>query len=245
MTIVDEREHVFIVGSARSGTSLVASIIQNSPIYASYHAETKLLKECESKYGSLDRPDVRKIFLEDWLRSRQFLRSGLSEREATELLEVNSSYASFLSAYMNQVANKQGCDRWIDSTPDNSYVLDVIASQFPNAKVIHMLRDGRAVALSLAKLGWSGVGTDDFDKALLYSSLKWQSAVTLVQYLSPLLNDRYMEVRYEDFVRKPEQKIKEICDFLGIPIIDDIALKADANSNLHSTLHTPNTPLQI
>lgn len=240
--IIDEREHVFVVGSARSGTSLLASILQNSPDYASYHAETKLLDGCEQKYGALAKEASRKRFLQDWLKSRQYKRSGLSRDEATDLVNSSRSYIALLSAYMNRVADKQGCDRWIDSTPDNSYHLDAVARAYPNAKVIHMIRDGRAVALSLAKLGWSGVGTDSFDKALLYAALKWQGSVVKVRGSSGRLQDRYLEVRYEDFVHSPEDKIRQICGFLQVPVIDDLVINDDASKNLYSTLHTPNTP---
>lgn len=242
MTVCDEGEHVFILGSARSGTSLLASIIQNSPRLASYHAETKLLRECEHKYGNLANLKSRTAFLKDWLNSRQFTRSGLSQDDAMALLKNNRSYICFLSAYMNLVAQRQACDRWIDSTPDNLYALDSIIPAFPNARVIHMVRDGRAVALSLAKLEWSGVRTNNFDKALLYSALKWQDAVCRTRKSAAFLNDRYLEVRYEDFVSEPESEIEEICAFLHIPNIDDISMKEDAGNNQYSTLHTPNTP---
>ena len=242
MAVVDEGEHVFVVGSARSGTSMLSNVLRNSPMFASYYAEAKLLDGCRQKYGSFERGRSRKAFFKDWLQSRQYKRSGLSKEEASDVLETSDSYASFLSAYMNRVANKQGCNRWIDSTPDNSFYLETIAAAYPNAKVIHMLRDGRAVALSLAMLGWSGVGTRDHDKSILYSALKWQESILKARSSSDVLKNRYLEVRYEDFVYHPEKKISEICNFLDIPEVDDTAMNADASDNLYSTLHTPNTP---
>jgi hypothetical protein len=143
---------------------------------------------------------------------------------------------------MNAVARKQGRKRWIDSTPDNLYHLDSIAVSYPNAKIIHMVRDGRAVALSLAKLDWSGVSTSKFDKALLYSALKWQNSLKYVHNSSIYKSDRYMEIRYEEFVSSPERLLSEICAFLKISAIDNIAITNDASRNLYSTLHTPNTP---
>ena len=218
MNAIDYEEHVFIVGSSRSGTTLVNLILLSCPLYAVYRAETQLLNGCDIKYGNLTNKRSRESFLSDWFRSRQFLRSGLTKEEFLGLLntEDTTSYIRLLSKFMNMVAAKQQRTRWVDSTPGNIYSLAKIADYFPNAKVIHVIRDGRAVALSRTKLGWSGVSTNDFDKALCYSALMWESTVLTARKAKNILPRRYLEVRYEKLIENPEYFLNSLSEFLNI-----------------------------
>lgn len=235
---------MFVLGSARSGTSLMSSIVQSTSFYASYRAETKLLNSSVSKYGELSSPRSRKAFLGDWFRSRQFIRSGLSEEAVRDTTGELDSYIGFLGTYMNMIAKQQGATRWVDSTPSNANCLAEIATAFPKARVIHMVRDGRAVALSLAKLGWSGARTGNFDKALSYSALKWQSVIEAVNQSKGSLGDRFLEVQYESLVQNPEQVLKQVSEFLNIPNFDLNLLSGghvEATESMKSTLRKPNS----
>ena len=219
MGSTDNGEHVFVVGSSRSGTTLVNTILLSSPLYARYRAETQLLNGCEIKYGDLAKQTSKKRFLTDWLRSRQFKRSGLTQKEFETLLfnKNTTSYIHLLSGFMNMVSAKQDCQRWVDSTPGNAFCLAQISIHFPNAKVIHVIRDGRAVALSLAKLGWSGVRTKNHDKALCYSAIKWEHSVLAAQSAKDCLGSRYHEIQYEKLVADPKQEIEKLSSFLQVP----------------------------
>lgn len=235
---IDEREHVFVVGSARSGTSLVGAIVASSPLYALYRAETKLLAECNIKYGDIQNYHSRKKFLKDWFNSRQFKRTGLRKDEVLRALPNPRSYYEFLGTYMGLVAEKQGRGRWVDSTPDNVQCLEQIAHVFPKAKVIHVVRDGRAVAISKAKLGWSGVRTRNLDLALSYSSLLWKRSVRKGRESSIYLGSRYCEVKYEDLVQKTEEVIDKISNFLGISELG-INILTDSGGNSDQPVDSP------
>ena len=244
MAFKDFNEHLFVLGSARSGTSLMASIVQNTPAYASYRAETKLLNSCQSKYGNLANKRSREHFLDDWFQSRQFKRAGLSEEAIRLATQNENSYIGFLGIYMNMVAQSQGCQRWIDSTPSNANCLHRIALTFPNAKVLHMVRDGRAVAMSLAKLGWSGARTKNFDTALVYAAMKWRFAVDKVYSNKSFFKDRYLQVKYEDLVLSPKETLANVSAFLEIPDFDISMLdgrNVDRNESVNSSLRTPNS----
>lgn len=240
----DYSEHVFVVGSSRSGTTLVTTLLLSSPIYASYRAETQLLNGCELKYGNLSKQESKKKFLADWLRSRQFRRSGLTQEECKNLVlnKEITTYVRLLSEFMNIVAERQGCERWVDGTPGNALSLDLIAEYFPNARVVHVIRDGRAVALSRAKLGWCGVRTDSFDKALCYSAIKWERSVQTARSAKSFLGRRYYEIQYENLVGDPTQELGKLSEFLRIPefvydvkdSVHDGSKESDC-SNLHHT----------
>ena len=215
--IADEREHVFIAGTGRCGTTLLASILFNSGAYAVYRAESKLLDECPPKYGSLASDRAYRRFCRDWFNSRQFHRSGLSRAEFDAAVSgCRGSYAKMLGAFMGAMASRQNKELWVDDTPSNAFRLPEISRDFPNSRVIHIVRDGRAVALSLTKLGWTGVHTDDYRKGLCYSALKWEQSLHAIIDTKHCLHDRYLEIKYEDLVSNPSMIIEVVCGFLGI-----------------------------
>ena len=206
---------IFVMGSARSGTTLLASIIGNAPCTANYRAEPLLLHGCSRRYGPLANPAAKKRFLTDWMQSRQFLRSGLPETRAAKLVEASGSYPALLRAFMDEVATSQGRTHWIDSTPSNVFELRAIRREFPDAKVINIVRDGRAVAASLRKLGWTVVKTASPWSALQYAALKWEAAVTCFQRDRDLIAGQVFETTYEAMISEPQTLIPAIWAFLG------------------------------
>ena len=211
---------VFILGSSRSGTTLMATMLAASGQFASYNAEPLLLYSCGSKYGSLRNGRSRRRFLNDWFQSRQFHRSGLSRTLIETLAKEHDSFFGFHSAFMYEIAASQGKPAWIDSTPSNGYVIDRIADFFPTAKFIHMVRDGRGVAMSLAKLGWTGAKTSNAENALFYSALKWKIATESILRSKTRESDRYMQVKFEDLVRDPAQTLLSILRKFSLEVPD-------------------------
>ena len=147
---------VFVMGSARSGTTMVSHIISSSQKFAKYHAETLILNVCKQKYGNIFlSPQKRRLFLSDWIRSRQFRESHLTEIAFTKIVENSTSYENLLINFLSTIAESQGCSHIVDSTPGNAKHLMHINSKCKSSKFINIIRDGRDVALSQAKLNWS------------------------------------------------------------------------------------------
>jgi len=88
---------IFIVGSARSGTTLLYSILLSSGKFPLYEAESLLLSVCRFKYGNLKKRKNFKKFLNDWFRSKQFIRSGLNKEFFINISDdAKSNYVKFL-----------------------------------------------------------------------------------------------------------------------------------------------------
>lgn len=224
-------ERVFIVGSPRSGTTLLNSILWTSDSFAIYRAETLLLTVCPRVYGDLRGDGRYRRFLTDWYRSRQFHRSGLDRDEFESLARSNrASYPHLLTAFMDAVACKQGRPGWIDSTPENAFHLQQIAESVPRSKVIHIVRDGRAVAASRRRLGWVGVRTDNPSRQLLFAGLSWERAVNAARHGAEALGDRYRELRFESLLTEPARALRELSEYLDVPL----TVEAVAESKLGS-----------
>jgi hypothetical protein len=80
-----------------------------------------------------------------------------------------------------------------------------IAAALPEARFLHLIRDGRDVALSRRSRGM-GAGKPIGDAARL-----WRRRVENARKQARRLRDRYLELRYEDLVAAPEAELRRIC----------------------------------
>jgi hypothetical protein len=102
--------------------------------------------------------------------------------------------------------------RWGDKTPIYVEKMDKIAEIFPNAKFIHIIRDGRDVALSMRK---SYRGLRFFYMDEYYAAATWRDRINQAKEVGSKLGlGRYLEIRYEDLLFSLEEYIYKICEFL-------------------------------
>jgi hypothetical protein len=121
--------------------------------------------------------------------------------------------ATVLDAVYSEYARQYGAQRWGDKSPIYTVHIDAIAQAFPTGQFIHIIRDGRDVALSMQK---TYTGGRFFYIDVYYAACSWKTRVehafTSGARLGP---SRYLQLRYEDLVTAPETIIREICAFLG------------------------------
>jgi hypothetical protein len=98
----------------------------------------------------------------------------------------------------------------VDHTPANIRCGATLLEQFPEAKLIHVVRDGRAVSASILPLDW---GPNTIDEAAHNWMQRLAVALAAESYLG---HDRIMRVRYEDVVRDPDRVLRTVCAHVGI-----------------------------
>lgn len=206
---------LFIVGCPRSGTSYLYHLLLSAGGFAEFRTQMNVFDVLEPIYGNLGAVKNKTRMMNAWLQTKAFDCSGLQadEIKAKVLSECHST-SDFLRIVMEEIARKQGVDRWIDSTPTNIPHLPRIKNDFPDARIIHIIRDGRDVALSLNKRGWSRPLPWDRNKGLLAAGLYWEWIVRKGRKLGSLLQPDYLEVRYEDLVGDPAGTLRRVADFL-------------------------------
>lgn len=211
---------VFIVGSPRSGTTWLYHILLSSGGFAIYRTEPKVFTYLAPRFGGFRSRAQRELFLKRWLETEDFRRSGLDPGPfRLRVLEECRSAGDFLGILMDSIAREQQARRWCDSTPDNLLVMQEIRRAFPDALFVHVLRDGRDVALSLGRQQWiRPLPGDRSAPAYLPAGLYWSWAVGRGRAAGRRLGSAYLEVRYEDLVRTPEAVLDRISAFLGQPI---------------------------
>jgi hypothetical protein len=199
-------------------------VLVSSGCFPQYDAETHLLSICPRVYGDIENDGNYHHFISDWLISKPFSRSGLDAEEFRHAaMKYRRSYVDFLVCYMTAICEQQGKYRWVDQTPAHVFNLDQIIETIPNAKIIHMIRDGRDVALSRSKLGWISTRQKDKWARLLTAGLDWQRCVAAGRCFGIAHPDNYLELRYEDLILDSEAVLQQINHFLNISLtLDDI-----------------------
>jgi hypothetical protein len=156
----------------------------------------------------------RQRFLELLYGDPNYVRLGIPrEQIATQpAFQAATDYSAAVRAVLAAFAGSHG-KRWYgDKTPGYVIHLDFLGRLFPEAKFIHIIRDGRDVALGYVERPEWGPRT--ITEAAFY----WRSRVSRGQEAGRRLGaQRYREVRYEAFLDDPAGVAAGLCEFIGIP----------------------------
>src|SRR3546814_2786506 len=105
-------------------------------------------------------------------------------------------YRDFVDAIFRCYADAQGKPRWGDKTPFYTPDIDIIRRVFPDAKLVHLVRDGRDVVLSQRSIEWLS-GT------LATLALAWRWKTTFSHKVGAMLGQEFLEVSHESLVCRP------------------------------------------
>src|SRR2546422_1153119 len=143
---------VFVVGSPRSGTTLVYDMLMSAGGFAVYLGESSIFNVVAPRFGNLGVRKNREKMWHAWLGSKLFRASGIDpQRVETKILDNCRNAGDFLRTIMEEIARNQNAQRWAGNTPEEILYLPLIKRTIPDALVIHVIRDGRDVALSLSR----------------------------------------------------------------------------------------------
>ncbi|MEM7793937.1 MAG: sulfotransferase [Cyanobacteria bacterium P01_C01_bin.118] len=210
-TIVPKAERpIFIVGMPRSGTTLLTAILSAHPRIA-ISPESHFLTYWVPNHRHLNLK-ISKDFQEFWQLLSQSKRFSYFDINAEKTLanilsKGDISYANIFLGWMETYARRCHKPRWGEKTPLHYQHLEQLLAWFPQAQVIWMLRDPRAVASSLLKMTWASnyvhVHAEQWQQSTQLYAQTWQTdpRVTLVQY--------------EELVKQPEQTLTALFQFLG------------------------------
>jgi Sulfotransferase family len=206
---------VFVVGCPRSGTTLLYHMLLSAGGFAIYRSETNFFNILLPRFGDLSVLGNRQRLMEFWLTSLLFRVSELSaaEIEAKVLKECMSS-ADFLPTVMGEVARRQGVERWADCTPEHLLHIPEIKQAIPKALIIHIIRDGRDTALSLAKQDWVPPFPWGKGETLMVAGIYWEWMVEKGRKHGAQLASDYAEVRYEELLLQPCETLARLGRFI-------------------------------
>ncbi len=136
---------------------------------------------------------------------RQGKAYGLSRSRLWRLAAASESINELAARVQDHVLARTGKRLWAEKTPRNIRVIDRFMQAFPEARVIHIVRDPRDVLLSLNRRG----------KPLLEAAETWMASAAAIAPHSD--SGQVLDVRYEDLCLAPDATLARICAFLGVP----------------------------
>jgi hypothetical protein len=195
----------FIVGVARSGTTLLRLMLDCHPLIAilpETHFIPLVLHENPRQRDYFQHLLTSHFTWPDFGLRTDAFEQALSKLEPFTLAE---GIRTFYRLY----AHHHGKTRWGDKTPPYVEHIAAIAQLLPEAHFIHLIRDGRAVAASRQSLNF-GPGPDIVAQARDWAA-KIRSARSQAQSCF-----HYLEIRYENLISNPETVLKAICNDLEL-----------------------------
>jgi len=210
---------VFVLGCGRSGTTLLYHMLLSAGNFAVYRVESNVINLLEPRFGdlSVDRNKLR--LLEAWYNSRLYTLSGLDkEKIAAKVMSECRNGGDFLRIIMSEMARQQGVGRWADTTPEHLLHLHRIKETIPDALVIHIIRDGRDVALSTDKLGYIHRLPWDRKPSKMVAGLYWEWMVNKGRRDGRDLGADYTEVHFEELLQNPHETLARLGDFIAQPL---------------------------
>jgi len=201
---------IFVVGMVRSGTTLISMMLSAHPAIA-IAPDTHYVNAWVQRHRNLQlsQPADFDQFWSAFSGDKRFGYLGIDAGDVRHSIEVNQRY-SFRGVYVSVLeayAANLHKPRWGEKTPFSADHLDTLFSWFPEARVIYMIRDPRAVVSSLRQIPWLA------EVGVAAHAAKWAKGVerALVSEGDP----RMLFVHYEDLVHDPRTVIGEVCGFLG------------------------------
>jgi Sulfotransferase family len=209
------RAPVFVLGSPRSGTTLLYDMLLSAGGFAIYLAEANVFNLLVPRFGDPADPANRRKLINAWLDSKLFRATGLDrESIARKLFDECRSAGDFLRIVMDEMARGQGMQRWAENSPEGLLHLATIKKLVPDALIVHILRDGRDVAMSLGRVRYLRPFPWEERHSPLAAGVYWEWIVQQGREAGRRLGQDYLEVRFEDLITSPDATLRQIGDFI-------------------------------
>ncbi|HEY9549955.1 MAG TPA: sulfotransferase [Kiloniellaceae bacterium] len=218
----EDRPILFVFGAARSGTTILNNLLYRHFSYGMGPEGTFVAEWAKRlpRYGDLgEEANLRRLVTEIaecrmlHIVRRKYRRNPFDVTPALILARLRErSYAGVVYAIFECMAELQGCTRLGNKNPDYGLQFPLLHRLFPSqARYLCIVRDGRDVALSILKIRW-GLSSS-------YIAAKvWSDAMMALAAMQRQLGpDRLHVLSYENLLRRPQETLEGLRDFLGVP----------------------------
>jgi len=205
---------IFVLGCPRSGTTLLQLMLHAHPRIA-LPPETRFLLTCyrdRNNFGDLRDESSRRALASSIVgkRGTLFYDLGLDAREIVEEIVTGPpTLGSALGTVFRAYARRFGKPRWGDKRPGYYPYIPELLRLFPDAQIVHLIRDGRDCVASLKAMPW-------FEQDIYAAISTWIEAIDCGRRAAGRLPaGTYFELRYERLAANPAEHLAALCEFLG------------------------------
>jgi hypothetical protein len=205
--------------------------------FAVYLAESNVFNLLVPRFGDLRVRSHREELVDAWLHSKLFRASGLQvDAIRPRLLGECRNGGDFLRIVMDEICLAQGVQRWAENSPEGMLYLPLIRRLIPNALFVHILRDGRDVAASLARRRFVRAFPWEDRHGLMGCGLYWEWIIEHGRRFGETIPADYLEVHFERLLGQPEDTLSAIGNFIDQPLDYDVIQRA-----AYGSVAKPNT----
>lgn len=211
----------FIVGVQRSGTTLLSVMLSKHPdiLMEKQSIAFRLITCFKNMYDLLPfNIQHQKEAILQWLIQNDE-HGKLAKLMDLNAIDKHKNIRGLIQHSIDKKLREQNKQVWGDKSPNLQHYLNDLMLLMPNAKIIHIIRDGRANAYSMSSRSY---------RHLLLSAQQWVDGnIEGLVNQQILGKDVYKIIHYEDLLLDPENGIKAVCQFLNLPYSSKMIALAD------------------
>lgn len=235
-----ENKNVFVVGCSRSGTTLLQSILANSPQYKAFPEANVLYHVLDNLYARqysslLGRKDILKSYISFVLNrfgySRKFSNihienflTNIKRLDLNVLAPKNEKAIKEVFKSFRDILNEaSGQKYWIEKTPQNIFCIDLMQKYYPDDTFVHIIRDGKD---NIASLIDAARKYDDFanrfggPKGIQKAVDYWNGSIRYSYSMRGLPNHHF--IRFEKLISEPLKALHSVSEALDIEFTNDM-----------------------
>lgn len=223
---------IFIVGTGRSGTTLL-SMMLNAHSQIAIGPETHYFQIQERCGRSLEDEQCALSFITNVCTKEYITAAKIDISELRSALKTLSdenklTHKAIFETIVTEYAKNQNKQIWGEKTPYHLHFIPLIMQYFPNSKIVHLIRDPRDFSLSIRSVPW-------YQGNVLNHAITWRNNMVLAARYYRRYPTSLLEVRYEDLLADPEKTLIDVCNFLEVSFEPQMitAFNEHPNFDLH------------
>ena len=204
----------FIVGSQRSGTTLLATMLGNHPdILVEDSSIGFRLVGCFGLYKDVLPHNLEHNWsqIQSWLIREDYKKRLAGLIDPKEVQEGGNARVIIADAIHKRL-NNSNKQVFGDKSPNLQFYVSDMLTLIPDAKFIHIIRDGRDAALSKSIRGY---------RNMKLAAQEWVDGNIMGLHNEAMIGkENYLMVKYEDLINAPDVTLKQICPVLNVEYSD-------------------------
>ena len=223
---------IFIIGCARSGTSILGEFFENNSQCEYFFDEDVWVPNFDNPIKKTRSKIIRNTKISANKPLRQILQKissslGRSNNEEENERLIEKDVTDIFSKQVKKFLSSLSKERLVIHGPKHSLRIPFIKKLFPNSKFLHIIRDGRDVTCSLKRgmedslwvyhkpPGWKKYQSKSVIEKCAWL---WNETINIIYSdKQNLPTEDYFEIRYGELVQNPEKTMKAVFEFFGIP----------------------------
>lgn len=215
--VLNNDRPIIVLGCPRSGTTMLQLMLHSHPRIA-IAPETRftlLAYRQRLDFGNLEAPSGRRVLAESIVASPAFEKLGLDRQLMVDQIVAGpATVGSAIGIVLRAYADRFGKPRWGEKRPGYYRYIHVLMRLFPDAQIVHIVRDPRDCIASLKRMPW-------WTQGAYHSAFAWAHSIDLTAKAArtwPVLR-----VRYESLVADPEGELRKLSAALGEDYVPEMA----------------------